>query len=231
MMHLFSFTAVNGYCWGCCAQVNLLISGMWCSSFPSPQWTDMVEAVAFRLICLFLVYDTPFFLHRSERIWLRLLHSGQFAFFWCMMHLFAFIPVNGNFWGCCAQVNWLIFGICWTFLPSPQWTDIVEASVLRVIYLFLVYVAPLFLHHSERILLRLLCSGWFTYFWYMLHLSSFTAVNGYGWGCCIQVNLRISGIWCTFLPSPQWTEIDQAAVFRLIHLFLVHVAPLFLHRS
>ena len=175
MTHLSSFTALNGNRWGCCAQVNLLISCICCTSLPSPQWTETVEAAVFRLICLFLIYDAPLFLHRSER----------------------------KLWGCCFEVNFLISGTWCTSLPSLQWTDIVQADVLMLFYLFVGYVSPL----------------------------SFTEVNGYCWGCCIQVNLLISGIWCTSLPSLQWTEIVEAAVLRLIYVFLVYFAPLYLHRS
>ncbi len=138
-----------------------------------------------------------------------------------MMHPSSFSAVNGNCWGCCAQVNLIISGKWCTSLPSPQWTEMVEAAVLRLICLFLVYYAPLFLHRSERKLLRLLYWGLFTHFLYMLHLSSFTVVNGNCWGCCIQVYLLISCIWCTSLPSLQWMEIVEAAVLRLICLVVV----------
>ena len=104
MLHLSSFTAVNGNCWGCCAQVS-------------------------------------------------------FTYFWYMLHLSSFTTLNGNCWGCCAQVNWHFSCICCTSFPSPQWTEIVEAAVFMFISLILVYDAPLFFHHIERKLMRLLCSS------------------------------------------------------------------------
>ena len=157
MMHLYSFTAVKGYCWDCCIQVDLLISGICCTSFPSPQWTDMVETVVFRLICLFLVYDEPLFLYRSEQKLLRLLCWGWFTYFWYMLHFSSFTALNGYGWGFCFQVNLLISGKWCTSFPSPQWTDMVKTFAFRLICLCLVYVAPFFFYRSERKLLRLLC--------------------------------------------------------------------------